>query len=102
MLSSPPAAFAKAAGALSTLLQTIRRTGDATLLRGLIEQHATRVDPVLRDEIATRLWAAGLPTRVAALPPVLRPFVRDGVPVDAAAEPVSDLDAAILEEWADF
>jgi hypothetical protein len=96
------AAFHKAAGDLLSVLRTIQATSDATLLQGLVDAHASKLDPALRDEVVARLAAAGIPARVAALPPNLRPVVENGAIVDARAEAVTDLDAQILEDWADF
>lgn len=97
-----PSAFHKAAGSLLSLLQTIQMTGDGALLRGLVETHAAHLDPALRDEVVSRLDAVGIPRRVAALPPVLRPVLEKGEVVDARAEAVTDLDAQILEDWSDY
>ena len=103
VLTVPDAAlFHKAAASLLSLLQTIQSTGDVALLRGLVDTHAAKLDPVLRDEIVSRLDAVGIPRRVAALPPTLRPVVENGAVVDARAAAVSDLDAQILEDWADY
>jgi dipeptidyl-peptidase-3 len=93
------ALFHRAAGSLLLLLETIRHTGDAALLRGLVEAHAARLDPRLRDELAARLAALSIPRRVAVLAPVLRPVLENTGIVDAAAAPVEDLDAQLLEDW---
>ena len=94
--------FHRAAGDLLSVLQTIKSTGDTTLLKGLVEAHAMRLDPALRDEVLARMQALGLPRRVAALPPLLKPVLADGKLADAQLEPVADLDAQILADWADF
>ena len=102
-LDVPDAAlFHKAAASLLSLLQTIQSTGDRALLRGLVDTHGSKLDPVLRDEIVARLDAVGIPRRVAALPPTLKAVVESGAVVDAVAEAVTDLDAQVLADWSDF
>jgi dipeptidyl-peptidase-3 len=103
VLSVPDAAaFHKAAGNLLSMLRTIQATGDAALLRGLVDAHAARLDTALRDEVLARFEVAGIPRRVAALPPNVRPVLDGGHVIDARIEPVKDLDAQILEDWAEF
>ncbi len=91
-----------AAGELLALLQNIKSTGHAARLRDLVELHASRLDTRWRDEVIARLKALGVPRRVAALAPVLRPVLADGKVVDASAEPVADLDAQILIDWSGY
>jgi dipeptidyl-peptidase-3 len=91
-----------AAGDLLALLQNIKSTGHAARLRDLVELHASRLDTRWRDEVIARLKALGVPRRVAALAPVLRPVLADGKVVDASAEKVTDLDAQILTDWSGY
>ena len=102
LVAADEARFHKAAGDLLSVLQTIKSTGDTTLLKGLVEAHATRLDPSLRDEVLARMQALGLPRRIAPLPPVVKAVTADGKLVDAQAVPVADLDAQMLLDWADF
>jgi dipeptidyl-peptidase-3 len=91
-----------AAGELLALLQDLKARGDYTQLKALLEAHASRLNPVWRDDVIARLRAAGIPRRAVALAPVLRPVLVDGKVVDATAEPVRDLDAQLLTDWAAF
>lgn len=91
-----------AAGELLALLQNIKSTGHAARLRDLVELHASRLDTRWRDEVIARLRALGVPRRVDALAPVLRPVLADGKVIDAVAEPVADLDAQILVDWSGY
>ncbi len=94
--------FHAAAASLLTLLQTIRSTGDVALFSSMVEAHAARLDPALRDEVAQRFSALGIPRRVAVLSPVLRPVITNGKVTDAEAAPVENLDGAIEEDWMSF
>ena len=91
-----------AAGELLALLQHIKATGHAARLHDLVDLHASRLDVQWRDEVIARVRALGLPRRVKALPPLLRPVLADGKVIDATAEPVDDLDAQIQRDWASF
>ncbi|GAC1337905.1 MAG: dihydrofolate reductase [Myxococcales bacterium] len=91
-----------AAGELLALLQDLKARGDRAQLKALLDAHASRLDPGLRDEVIGRIRSLRVPRRVLALSPVLRPVLADGVAVDATAEPVRDLDAQILADWAGF
>jgi dipeptidyl-peptidase-3 len=92
----------EAAGELLALLQQIKSTGDAPTLAKLVADHGSRLDTGWRDEVVARILALGLPRRVYALPPVLRPVLTDGKMQDVIAAPVEDLDAQILEDWKDY
>lgn len=91
--------FAAAAGELAQLLRDIARSGDAARLESLFEMHASQADGSLRDEVRQRLRAAGVPLRVAVLPPRLDPILQDGKVIDAQSAPITDLDAEILRSW---
>jgi dipeptidyl-peptidase-3 len=97
-----PAKWRAAAGELLALLQDIKARGDFAQLKALIDAHASHLDAALRDEVIARIRALRIARRVVALAPVLKPVLADGVPVDAVAEPVRDLDAQLLSDWASF
>jgi dipeptidyl-peptidase-3 len=82
--------------ALLAELQRVKATGDRKAIEELVERHATRIDPGLRDEVLARMHRAGLPARLATLPPVLEP-VRDaaGRVIDARARPARSVDDLI-------
>lgn len=94
------ARFRSAATDLLRLLDDIAAAADGARLSDLLERHASRVDARWRDEISARQRAAGLPRRVALLPPQLR--LVEGSAPDAQAVPLDDLDAEILREWQDL
>jgi dipeptidyl-peptidase-3 len=96
------ARWRSAAGELLSLLQHIKATGHTARLKDLVELHASRLDAQWRDEVLGRIRALGVPRRVAALAPRLEPVLADGKVVDAIAQPVDDLDAQILRDWASF
>jgi hypothetical protein len=98
-LWADPARFQRSATELFALLQDIAGSRDLVRLRNLLESHASKIDTQWRDEVIERLRAAGVPRRVAILPPVLTPVVADGKVVDAQAKAVDDLDAQILKDW---
>ncbi len=81
---------------LLTLLFEIERNGDRGTIEKLVEHHAMRIDPRLRDEVLARLERVGVPWRIAILPPTLEP-VRDatGAMVDAKARPARNVDDLI-------
>ncbi|MGZ6144350.1 MAG: dipeptidyl-peptidase 3 family protein, partial [Myxococcales bacterium] len=91
--------FRKAAAELLALLDEIARLGDSGRAADLLERHASHLDPQWRDEVLARLRAAGLPRRIAVLPPQLRAVVSEGRIADAEAVPIDDLDAEILRSW---
>ncbi len=99
-LAMPDAArFHAAAGELLSLLRESTALGDGARITGLLERHASRVDAHWRDEVLDRLRAAGIPRRIAVLPPRLDGAFTDGKLTDAQAIPVEDLDAEILRDW---
>lgn len=93
------ALFLRAARELLTLLDEIARLGDSARAADLLEHHASRLDPQWRDDVLARFRAAGLPRRIAVIPPLIRAVVVDGRITDAEAVPVTDLDAEILRSW---
>jgi hypothetical protein len=95
-----PVRFHAAAAELRELLVQSRAASDSGRLHELLERHATRLDPHLRDEVLSRL--TGIPRRVSVLPPRLDPVLRDGVVVDAKAAAVQDLDDQVLRDWARY
>jgi dipeptidyl-peptidase-3 len=96
-----PARFRAAAQELVALLNEVRTSNDAGRWRELLDRHAAQVDPRWRAEAAARL--AGIPRRVAVLPPRLEAVLDgDGKVVDAQAVPVQDLDEQILRDWASY
>jgi hypothetical protein len=101
-LSAHPARFQKAAAELLALLQDIAASRDLVRLRDLLESHASKLDAQWRSDVIARLRAAGVPRRVALLPPRLEPVLIEGKEIDAQARPVEDFDAEILREWAAF
>lgn len=95
------ARFRAAAQELVMLLNEIRTSNDAARWRELLDRHASQVDARWRADASARL--AGVPRRVAVLPPRLDPVLdRDGKVVDAQATPVQDLDEQILRDWAAY
>ena len=99
-LAVPDAArFHAAAAELLALLEEIAAPGDGARLTDLLERHASRVDPQWRDEVIERLRAAGVPRRIAVIPPRLDGVFTDGRLTDATATAVTDLDAQILQDW---
>ena len=99
-LSVPdPARFHAAAGELYSLLREIAALGDGARLADLLERHASRVDTRWRDETQERLRAAGIPRRIAVLPPRIDGFFADGKLTDAQAVAIDDLDAEVLRDW---
>jgi len=95
------ARFQAAAQELVGLLNEVRTSNDAARWRELLDRHASQADPRWRAEAAGRL--AGLPRRVAVLPPRLEAVLDgDGKVVDAQAAPVQDLDGQILRDWAAY
>jgi peptidase M49-like protein len=95
-----PARFQAMAMQLRNLLLQERAAGEAGPVHDLLERHAGRVDPHLREEVRSRL--SGIPRRVAVLPPRLEAVLRDGAVVDAQAVPVEDLDDQVLRDWARY
>ena len=99
-LAVPDAArFHAAASGLLAVLQEIAALGDGARLADLLERHASRVDTQWRDEVLDHLRAAGIPRRIAVIPPRLDGTFTDGRLTDATASPVADLDAEIVRDW---
>src|SRR5439155_242781 len=71
-LAADPPRFEKAAQELLALLEDIAGSHDLARLRDLLEAHGARLDTQWRDEVIERLRAAGVPRRVAILPPGAR------------------------------
>ncbi|HET9752013.1 MAG TPA: hypothetical protein VFP52_03605, partial [Myxococcales bacterium] len=94
------ARFREVAAELRDLLVQSQAAGESGRLHELLERHASRVDPRLRDEVLSRL--SGVAWRVSVLPPRLDPVLRDGAVVDAQAVPVQDLDDQVLRDWARY
>jgi hypothetical protein len=101
-LAADPQRFQRSAAELLALLQDIAGSHDLVRLRDLLEAHASKVDTRWRDEVIERLRAAGVPRRVAILPPVIAPLAADGKVIDAQAKAVDDLDAQIARDWSGF
>ncbi|HET7788398.1 MAG TPA: hypothetical protein VFL36_20665 [Myxococcales bacterium] len=95
-----PARFREVATELRGLLAQSQAAGDSGRLHELLQRHASRLDPHLRDEVLSRL--TGIPRRVSVLPPRLDPVLRDGAVVDAQAAAVQDLDDQVLRDWARY
>jgi dipeptidyl-peptidase-3 len=78
-------------------VQRIKSEGDFAAARALMERHAIRIDPALRDEIVARARAAGIPSHIALVMPDLVP-VRDasGRVLDARVDYTSDLTLQML------
>ena len=99
-LAVPDAArFHVAAAELLVLLEEIAARGDGARLADLLERHASRVNTQWRDEVIERLRAAGLPRRIAVLPPRLDGVFTDGRLTDATATAVGDLDEQVIHDW---
>jgi hypothetical protein len=98
-LSADPARFQKSAAELLGLLQDIAASHDMARLRDLLETHASKLDTQWRDEVIERLRAAGVPRRVAVLPPQIVPVLAEGKVIDAQVKPVDDFDAQIVKDW---
>jgi dipeptidyl-peptidase-3 len=86
---------------VATLLaevQRIKSEGDFAAGRALIERHAVRFDPALRDEVVARAVQAGIPSYIAFVMPDVVP-VRDasGEVVDARLEFTSDFTLQMLK-----
>jgi peptidase M49-like protein len=95
------ARFRATAQELVMLLNEVRTSGDAARWRELIDRHGSQADPRWRTEASARL--AGVPRRVAVLPPRLEPVLDgDGKVIDAQATAVQDLDEQILRDWAAY
>ena len=95
------ARFRAAAQELVMLLNELRTSNDAVRWRELLDRHASQVDPRWRADASAGL--AGVPRRVAVLPPRLEAVLDgDGKVVDAQATPVQDLDEQILRDWAAY
>jgi dipeptidyl-peptidase-3 len=77
-------------------LQRVKAAGDRKAIEELVERHATHIDPGLRDEVLARMRRAGIPARLATLPPVLE-AVRDaaGRAIDARARAARSVDDLI-------
>jgi dipeptidyl-peptidase-3 len=78
-------------------VQRIKAEGDFQAARLLMERHAIRIDPALRDEIVERARRAGIPSYIALVMPDLAP-VRDasGTVVDARVAYEDDLTLQML------
>ena len=99
-LNVPDAArFHAAAGELLALLEEIAALGDGARLADLLDRHASRVDTQWRDEVVDRLRAAGIPRRIAVIPPRLDGTFEGGKLTDATATPVTDLDEEVMRDW---
>ncbi len=86
---------------VATLLaevQRIKSEGDFAAARALMERHAVRFDPALRDEVVARADRAGIPSYIAFVMPDIVP-VRDaaGEVVDARLEFTSDFALQMLK-----
>ncbi len=82
-------------GALLAELQRIKATADRAAIEKLVDEHASRIDQRLRDEVLERVRMLGVPARIAVLPPVLEP-IRDGPEVvDVMARPARGVDDVI-------
>jgi dipeptidyl-peptidase-3 len=79
-------------------VQRIKAEGDFAAARRLMEAHAIRIDPALRDEVVARAGAAGIPSYIALVMPDLVP-VRDaaGEVVDVRLAHTSDLTLQMLQ-----
>lgn len=78
-------------------VQRIKAEGDFAAARLLMERHAIRIDPALRDEIVERARRAGIPSYIALVMPDLVP-VRDasGTVVDVRVAYEDDLTLQML------
>ncbi len=89
-------AWRSALASLLAELQRAKATADRKAIEGLVERYATRVHPSLRDEVLARMRRAGLPPRLATLPPVLEPVLdAAGRVIDARARPARSADDLI-------
>ena len=79
-------------------VQRIKSEGDFPAARALMERHAVRFDPALRDEVVARAERAGIPSYIAFVMPDIVP-VRDaaGEVVDARLEFASDFALQMLK-----
>ena len=100
-LAVPDAArFQKAAAELLTLLDDLQR--DPTRASDLVDHHASHINTAWRDEVLSRLKSAGLPRRLAVVPPQIRAVLKDGKIADADAVPLEDLDAEVFRSWSNL
>jgi dipeptidyl-peptidase III len=67
----------EAVGELLSKLMVIKATGDYEGIRALVTQKGIQFDPKLRDEVATRVKAADVPSVLFITPPRLIPVLDD-------------------------
>jgi dipeptidyl-peptidase-3 len=86
-------------------VQRVKAVGDYQAARTLVETYGTHFDPVLRDEVLSRVSALNLPSYTAFVQPRLRPLRNEtGAITDIAIEYPCDLERQMLEysgRWRD-
>jgi dipeptidyl-peptidase III len=98
-------AFRDGVASLLAEVQRVKSVGDYQAARTLVETYGTHFDPVLRDEVLSRVSALNLPSYTGFVQPRLRPL-RNGTGeiIDIAIEYPCDLERQMLEysgKWRD-
>jgi dipeptidyl-peptidase-3 len=92
------AAFREGVGRLLAEVQRIKSEGDYDAAMALVEEHGTRFDPALRDEIVRRVDRLNLPSYTGFVQPRLEPVIDgDGRIADVRISYPQDLEAQMLE-----
>ena len=93
-----PVAFREGVGRLLAEVQRIKSEGDAGASARLFETYGIHFDAKLRDEVAKRVDALGLPSYTGFVMPKLTPVVgSDGTITDVTISYPRDLTAQMLE-----
>jgi dipeptidyl-peptidase-3 len=91
------AAFRQGVGRLLAEVQRIKGEGDYESARRLFETYGVYFDPVLRDEVVSRVDALDLPSYTAVVMPRLTPRYEGDAIVDVEISYPGDLEAQMLE-----
>jgi dipeptidyl-peptidase-3 len=91
------AAFREGVGRLLADVQRIKSEGDYDAAMALVEEHGTRFDPALRDEIVRRVDRLNLPSYTGFVQPRLEAVIDDGRIVDVHISYPQDLETQMLE-----
>jgi dipeptidyl-peptidase-3 len=92
------AAFREGVGRLLAEVQRIKSEGDYDAAMALVEEHGTRFDPALRDEIVRRVDRLNLPSYTGFVQPRLEPVIdAEGRIADVRISYPQDLEAQMLE-----
>ena len=91
------AAFRQGAGRLLAEVQRIKAEGDYAAARSLFDTYGVHFDPVLRDEVVSRVDALNLPSYTGVVMPKLTPRFDGDEIVDVEISYPLDLEAQMLE-----